>query len=662
MSLAVNDLLRDRYRIKAKLAQSGMGAVYLAHDETLNVDIAIKENLYTTKDHSRQFRREATILAGVRHPNLPRVIDHFIKADEGEYLVMDYIAGQDLYQRLESLGGPVTEEEAVCIGAVVCDALFYLHAQTPPIIHRDIKPANLKLTPDGHLVLVDFGLAKLLAQGEMTTAGAKGITAGYSPIEQYGEGITDTRSDIYALGATLYTLLTNQIPPQALDRALGQDRLEPIEVLNPKVSQPVQAVIEKAMAVRAEDRFQSALAFQEALLAAHPLPDFLSNAALLGLAGEKTKPPQTVKQPTLRKKKRVWRWLAPLLILLGGSVAALILVLGRSPEQGTSVEPTITASAAVAVEQKPTRTLTQVPTLTEAVAGLESSPMLTLTPAPQGTPEGGGTGQIAFVSEHSGTPQIYLMNMDGSEVQPLTREAEGACQPEWSPDGLSLAYISPCSGLRERYEGSSIFILNLETGRINLISTFATGDYDPAWSPDGTRLAFTSLQTGKPQIFIYEFADGTAHRLMNRTTINRMPAWSPDGAQIVFVSPSPATNQPILYVVDASGQENPRIILGQNYSEAYHPAWSPDGDLILFDLGKEPVLGGRQLSTGQDMPLSTPLTIAQNPAFSPDGNWIVFEGVGREPGLEIFRMLKTGEGLIALTDDSADDYQPAWRP
>ena len=660
MSLEVNVLLRDRYRIKAKLAQSGMGAVYLAHDETLNVDIAIKENLYTTKDHSRQFRREATILAKVRHPNLPRVIDHFIIADEGEYLVMDYIDGQDLDQRLKSLDGPMSEAEVVWIGAAVCQALTYLHSQDPPIIHRDIKPANLKLTADGHLVLVDFGLAKMQAQGEMTTAGAKGITAGYSPIEQYGEG-TDTRSDIYALGATLYTLLTNQIPPEALDRALGQDSLKPIEAINPTVSEQVTAVIGKAMSVRAENRFQSASAFQDALLAAHPLPNF-SSTALVGLTGEKTKPPQPVRQPAKRKKKRVWRWLAPLLILLGLSAAAIIIALGRSPNNGISAASTETATVTVEQAQQPTLTLTQSPTLTAAVAVLVSSPTPSLAPEPQGTPVGGGAGQIAFVSERSGTPQIYLMNADGGQVRPLTNVADGACQPEWSPDGALLAYISPCDGLQERYDGASIFILNLETGRSELISTFATGDYDPAWSPDGERLAFTSLQTGKPQIFIYEFTDGTAHRLMNRTTINRMPAWSPDGAQIVFVSPSPASNKPILYLVDASGEGEPRVVMGQNYSEAHHPAWSPDGDLILFDLGREPVLGGRQLSTGRDMPVTTALTLAQNPAFSPDGSWIVCEGVGQEPGLGIYILLPNGERLTSLTDDTADDYQPAWRP
>ena len=663
MSLEINAFLRDRYRIKRKLAQSGMGAVYLAHDEILNVDIAIKENLYTTEEHSRQFRQEATILARVRHPNLPRVIDHFIITDEGEYLVMDYIDGQDLSQRLAHLDGPITEEAVVWIGAVVCEALIYLHSQTPPIIHRDIKPANLKLTPDGHLMLVDFGLAKLLARDEMTAVGAKGITAGYSPIEQYGEG-TDTRSDIYALGATLYTLLTTQIPTEALDRALGQAALTPIDVLNPNVSEPVRSVIDKAMAVKAEDRYDSAQVFQEALLEAFPIPNFSPAHPPVGMMGEKAKPPQTSKpdKPVKKEKKRVWPWLAPLIVVLIGGVVGLILLLGGKPGNGAAPEPLNMPTETVSQVAQPTGTATLVPTFTEAAVVLAPTATMTWTPEPQGTPEGGGRGQIAFVSERSGIPQIYLLTLDGGKIEPLTAEAEGACQPEWSPDGLALAYISPCNGLQERYEGASVFVLNLETGRSELISTFATGDYDPAWSPDGTRLAFTSLQTGKPQIFIYEFSTSNAVRLMNRTTINRMPAWSPDGTRIAFISPSPTTNKPILYIVNASGEGEPRVIQGQNYQAAYNPVWSPDGDLVLFDLGKGPVLGGRQLSTGRDVPITTALMFAENPAFSPDGSWIVFTGAGEEPGLEIFRMLRTGIKLAALTDDPADDYQPAWRP
>ncbi|MDY6866696.1 MAG: hypothetical protein SVT56_02155, partial [Chloroflexota bacterium] len=246
--------------------------------------------------------------------------------------------------------------------------------------------------------------------------------------------------------------------------------------------------------------------------------------------------------------------------------------------------------------------------------------------------------------------------------QQLTFEAEGACQPAWSPDGAKLAYISPCSGRQERYEGASIFVLSLETNRSDLISTLGTGDYDPAWSPDGTRLAFTSLQTGKPQIFIYELETGTSHQLMNRSIVNRMPAWSPDGAQIVYVSPSPVTNRPVLFVVDANGEREPRGVLGQNYQTALRPDWSPEGNLILFDLGGESLIGGRLIDINQDVSITTRLGDVEAPAISPDAAWLLCDGVLDLPGRDIFIMLRTGARLTRLAEDPADDYQAAWRP
>jgi serine/threonine protein kinase len=660
MSLKNGSQLRDRYRIIERLAQSGMGTVYKAHDEVLNVDVALKENQYTTEGHSRQFRQEATILARLRHPNLPRVIDHFVVEGQGEYLVMDFIEGQDLDQRLTELAGPLPEEQVVEIGAVVCDALDYLHSCTPPVIHRDIKPGNLKITPEGQVMLVDFGLAKFFEQGEMTAVGAKGITPGFSPVEQYGEG-TDARSDIYALGATLYALLTGKTPPESLDRAIGRDALKPIVDLNPAVSPALAEVVEMAMAVRAENRYPTADVFKAALLAAHPLPGDTSERSITGSTLPRTKTQtRTNTPPAPRKKRSVWAWLIPVLVLvLGGGAVAVILLGGRGP----AASPTPTATSAVAVaEDDPTAspTVAPLPTETESVVAVEPTP--TLTPEPEGTPQGGGRGQIAFVSERDGLPQVYLMNADGSEVQKLTSEPGGACQPEWAPDGLHLAYISPCEGPLDRYDGASLFVLDLETGRGDLISTLATGDYDPAWSPDGTKLAFTSLQTGKPQIFIYDFGSGEARNLMNRSTVSRMPAWSPDSAQILFVSPSPITNRPVLFTVDAEGTGEPRGVLGQNYQTALHPAWSPEGNLLLFDFGKEGELGGRLLGANQDVPVNTGLALAQNPAFSPDADWILCDGREAGSGLDIYIMMRSGARLTALTDDNADDYQPAWRP
>ena len=219
MTLERGTLLHKRYRIVEILGQGGMGSVYRAVDENLGVDIALKENLFTTDEYARQFRLEAVILANLRHPNLPRVSDHFVVGEQGQYLVMDFIDGEDLRQRMERVG-TITEEEAIMIGAAMCDALAYLHTRKPPILHRDIKPGNVKIAPEGHIFLVDFGLAKVVQGSQATTTGARAMTPGYSPPEQYGTARTDPRTDIYSLGATLYAALTSIIPEDGLARAM----------------------------------------------------------------------------------------------------------------------------------------------------------------------------------------------------------------------------------------------------------------------------------------------------------------------------------------------------------------------------------------------------------------------------------------------------------
>ncbi|RPJ51786.1 MAG: serine/threonine protein kinase, partial [Chloroflexi bacterium] len=170
MALEKGILLRNRYRIEDTIAAGGMGAVYKALDETLRIQVAVKENFFSTEEYSRQFRREATILASLRHPNLPRVTDHFVIQGQGQYLVMDFIAGTDL-REIIARDGALSEAEIIRIGAAICEALAYLHGRSLAIVHRDIKPGNLKITPTGAVVLVDFGLAKI-AQGETTTTGA----------------------------------------------------------------------------------------------------------------------------------------------------------------------------------------------------------------------------------------------------------------------------------------------------------------------------------------------------------------------------------------------------------------------------------------------------------------------------------------------------------
>ena len=245
-----------------------MGAVYSALDTVLNIQVAVKENTQTGEQFERQFRREAALLSHLNHPNFPRVTDHFAIPGTGQYLVMDFIEGQDLREKL-ALQSVLPESEVLTIGSTACGALAYLHSRQPPVVHRDIKPGNIKISPGGQVFLVDFGLAKLSHTGQATTTGAQALTPGYAPPEQYGQG-TEPRSDIYALGATLYAALTGKIPQDGLDRAMGNVVLTPIQQHNPAVSSQTARVIEKALNVRPEDRFQTAGEFGAALSASLP--------------------------------------------------------------------------------------------------------------------------------------------------------------------------------------------------------------------------------------------------------------------------------------------------------------------------------------------------------------------------------------------------------
>ena len=249
-----------------------MGAVYEAVDERLDTMVALKETLFADEKLRKQFEREARLLARLHHQALPRVSDHFNEGD-GQFLVMQYIAGEDLAAMLTERNSPFPQDDVVRWADQLCDALDYLHTQDPQIIHRDIKPQNLKLTGRGQIVLLDFGLAKG-SVGQMTavttSASIFGYTPNYAPLEQVQGMGTDTRSDIYALGATLFHLLTNVKPPDALSRASAivnglPDPLVPANHVNGGVSAAVANVLGKAMSQKRDDRFATASAMRDAM-------------------------------------------------------------------------------------------------------------------------------------------------------------------------------------------------------------------------------------------------------------------------------------------------------------------------------------------------------------------------------------------------------------
>ena len=288
--LAPGTVLRRRYKVVAPVGQGGMGAVYRADDLRLEGRICAIKEVYPDPDASpsalaqsrEQFRREAVTLARLDQPNLPKVSDTFTEGRR-EYLVMDFVSGQDLRQLMEERRrhGEFLDETTVLNWAnQLCDALEYLHNQDPPVLHRDIKPANIKLTPEGLIKLVDFGLVKLLATDEsrtVTVLQGRGTVA-YTPLEQYGgdSGHTDARSDIYSLGATLYHLLTNQPPADAKQRFLDPDALVPPRAINPRISPTTERAILTAISMHPAQRPSNVAAFSELLQPTNISPSLLT--------------------------------------------------------------------------------------------------------------------------------------------------------------------------------------------------------------------------------------------------------------------------------------------------------------------------------------------------------------------------------------------------
>jgi len=333
--------LQNRYQIIQRIGGGGMGDVYLAYDLRLGNQVVVKEN---RGGDPQLFYAEAAILAALRHPNLPRVIDHWVEQPTAaQYLVMDYIAGQNLEQVVQARGA-LPERDVLAWMAQIVDAVKYLHANR--IIHRDIKPQNIILTLQGNAMLVDFGIAKVIQTGRATASGARGFgSPGYAPPEQYTGG-TDERSDVYSLGGTMYFALTATEPPSAPERAYGKP-LVSIRQTNSTASANIEGVILKAMALMGSQRYQTATEMGQAL---HARPMAV---------------PQT--------------WL-----VVGASAGVLILLIVIAL-LFVGVGKTMVAALQPAVTRTPTSTATITPTITPAHTATRTFTPTT-TPKPTMTP------------------------------------------------------------------------------------------------------------------------------------------------------------------------------------------------------------------------------------------------------------------------------------
>jgi len=262
---APETVLQDRYRIVRVIGKGGTGAVYEAVDLRLGNRVALKQTIIPAEQTVNLLEREARLLARLRHPALPRIIDHFADGNY-QYLVMEFIGGDDLGALLIQRDRPFELRRVLEWADQLLDALDYLHRQNPPVLHRDIKPQNLKLTVDDDIVLLDFGLAKGGAGSQSiyrTNESIFGYTPHYAPLEQINGAGTETRSDLYSLAATLYHLLTGVQPPDALTRATAvlrrlPDPLIAPDLLNAVVPKEMSALLIQALALNPDERPASA--------------------------------------------------------------------------------------------------------------------------------------------------------------------------------------------------------------------------------------------------------------------------------------------------------------------------------------------------------------------------------------------------------------------
>ena len=693
MELVPDTLLNNRYRIIRPLGQGGMGAVYLAVDTSLEHQVAVKSNRNPSQQSTTQFIREARLLATIHHPNLPRVMDYFI-IDEIQYLVMDYIPGEDLGKLMET-DQPQPLDTVLEWAEQLGSAVSYLHAQNPPVIHRDIKPANIKLTPDGQIVLVDFGIAKATDVSQATATGASGYyTPGFAPPEQYGGHRTGSYSDQYALAATFYTLLSGTKPVDSVQRVIGSAVLTPLAQLNPIIPVRIQNVIERALALRPEDRFVSVDEFINTLVD----PSFKPT-----LPAPRVQADTTLKSVQTNRSRRGWgifAGIAVLVLVFLLAVVGFIIFRGRItarpavgevphptipqavlPLEVTNTLPQINTSIVPNVTLQPPTVQVQIPTETLIPPTSVPEPTETFQPIPLAS-----GGIVAFSSdrEDGKTVQIWMMQIaqDNSgkaiinNLNQLTSGAGDKKQPEWSPDGTKLIY-SGDSGDNTTKIDLYVLDMNSPDNPPAHLTEMKGDETDPVFSPDGKMIAFTytSTFTNLQQVYVMN-SDGSNLLRVSQDLVEFSPFWSEPGMDwlmnIGMVNGHQYLWRRKWQGVDyySTGVPKPKpydiTSLYGRLGEVADPVMSPNGNLIAYTKIKR---NSRQLCTVDFQSQGAKINILSGtsqsdyePDWSPDTKWIVFTSE-RDGYPEVYIMTVGGQMQTNLTNRSeGKDMQPAWKP
>ncbi|MFQ6101778.1 MAG: protein kinase [Anaerolineae bacterium] len=604
-------VLHDRYRVVRVLGRGGMGAVYLVEDLRLyGKHWAMKEltehfsNAAERAEGVAQFQHEVEILVGLRHPNLPLVVDAF-EAGGRHYLVMEFIEGQTLEEIQKAAPeGQLPEEQALGWTVQICTVLDYLHSHDPPVIFRDLKPSNVMITPRGQVKLIDFGVARLFNPAKGTDTLKMG-TAGYAPPEQYaGKGQTTPRSDVYALGATLHELLTGEDP------TTHPFVFTPIRRLNRKVSARTARAITRAIQMDPDDRFPSASAMKTALVGGKrrsPAVFLIALPLLLLVAAggwwlwqsgpwgtaeaTPTTPSIAVAQPTSSPTATRRPTSTPAPTLTPTPVPPT-----DTPSSTPTASPTSTPSATPTPSRTPRPRSSPTPPATPT---LEGSPAPTSTPAapspaptptPLPPPPPGQQGRIFYTIQAG--EAYYLASTDpswsqGQVIGPTSYERStcGGTSTAGTLEGqtVNLYYGYRC------VIGSPKDCLSPD-GRLNVVMWAGSEGYSfkIRQEPDGTPIQTIypgSVRSGDPLIWapdsscFYFPIDRTLHVAGPDITgyqpvipIAYEPYLSPDSSMILYLQPVGTVGAYDIWVTNADGS-NPRNVTNAPETYKLCPRW-----------------------------------------------------------------------------------------